>query len=387
MERPKPAPRFLLVLAVAVAIRQLSLTVALPLLAVLGPTLDGQSSLQVGLALGMFGLTQALMQIPFGQWSDQVGRRPVVLFGLGLTAAGFLVAGLADHILTLVVARALQGSGAIYSVCYAWVGDRYPPEGRSQALGLISSWAGVAGVLGFVIGPLVAAWMSIKGVFLLCSGLLVLSMVPIAWALETDGGFEETPAGHASEGQQVLAPLLWLSVCSLLSQAAIMVAFYTVPRLVKEHFGELALGLILGPATLIGVGVLRGGLTRWAKGKDERAVIRVCFLSLAVGFPMFVVPSGLGYLLGMAAIMSGYLGLVTFLPSLATRSTTTFGRGRVMGIFNTFQFAGAFLGALCAGALWNLGFVITLAGGGMVAVLGLSVFQTLGRAQPSNEIS
>ena len=126
------------------ATRMLGLFLLLPVFAVAATSLEGgQDPARVGLALGIYGLTQAFMQIPFGMVSDRLGRRPVVLFGLTLFLAGSIICALSDDIFWVTIGRAIQVSGAISAAVTAWLADATRPEVRTRAMAMIGASIGL----------------------------------------------------------------------------------------------------------------------------------------------------------------------------------------------------------------------------------------------------
>ncbi|HEY5720507.1 MAG TPA: MFS transporter, partial [Gammaproteobacteria bacterium] len=160
-------------LAVIYALRMLGLFMILPVFALYAEHLDGVTPLTVGLAISAYGLTQALFQIPFGLASDYLGRKPVIVFGLLLFAAGSVVAGLAESIEGVIVGRALQGSGAIAAAVLALAADLTREEVRTRVMAFIGASIGVAFALALVLGPVLDRWIGVPGIFML-TALLAL---------------------------------------------------------------------------------------------------------------------------------------------------------------------------------------------------------------------
>jgi len=152
-------------LATIMAFRVLGLFMILPIFSAHAMTLPGATLTRIGIALGIYGLTQALLQIPFGLWSDRIGRKPIIALGLVLFALGSIVAALASNINTLILGRALQGTGAIGSATLALVADLTRDESRSKAMAFIGLSIGMAFSIAIIIGPIIFAWYQLSGIF------------------------------------------------------------------------------------------------------------------------------------------------------------------------------------------------------------------------------
>ncbi|MGH8596904.1 MAG: MFS transporter, partial [Gammaproteobacteria bacterium] len=153
-------------LAAAFFLRVLGLFMVLPVLALYGNRLPGATPLLIGLAIGLYGCTQALLQIPFGHWSDRYGRKPVIAVGLAVFTIGGFVAASAEHIAAVILGRALQGAGAVSGATLALAADLTRPEQRIKTMAIIGISIGAAFPLAFVIGPIIDAHFGLHGVFL-----------------------------------------------------------------------------------------------------------------------------------------------------------------------------------------------------------------------------
>jgi MFS family permease len=170
-------------LAAIYAVRLLGLFLLLPVLALHAGEMPGGTPLLAGLAVGAYGLTQALMQIPFGMWSDRAGRKPLIAVGLVLHIAGSALGALATTAGALVVARVVQGLGAVSGPVTAFLADLTRPEVRTRAMFAVGISIGSSFVLSLVAGPMLAAAIGVAGVFWLIGGLGLLALALVAFAL------------------------------------------------------------------------------------------------------------------------------------------------------------------------------------------------------------
>ncbi|MCV6613631.1 MAG: MFS transporter, partial [Cellvibrionaceae bacterium] len=159
------------------AFRMLGLFMVLPVLTLYGDSYPGSNAFLLGLALGVYGLTQALLQIPFGSLSDRLGRKPLIAFGLLLFAAGSVLAASAESVYGLIAGRALQGAGAIAGTIMALVGDLTAERNRSKAMASIGVAIGVSFALATVLGPAIARSQGLSGIFWATAGLALVGLV------------------------------------------------------------------------------------------------------------------------------------------------------------------------------------------------------------------
>ena len=177
------------------ALRMLGLFMILPVFALYADELEGATPALAGLAIGIYGMTQALLQIPFGLVSDRIGRKPVIVFGLLVFAAGSVLAAEADSIYLVVAGRALQGAGAIAAAVMAFTADLVREEHRVKAMAIIGMSIGASFALAMVLGPLLNGWIGVPGIFWLTAVLAlgaigVVVFLVVCLALVMFVGFE-----------------------------------------------------------------------------------------------------------------------------------------------------------------------------------------------------
>ncbi|WP_241505905.1 MFS transporter [Parahaliea mediterranea] len=345
-------------LALLYSFRMLGLFMVLPLLAVYATELRGASPALIGLALGIYGLSQALLQIPLGWLSDRIGRRPVIVGGLLLFALGSLVAGMAESLPGVILGRALQGAGAIAGTVMALVADQTRDEQRTKAMAIVGASIGLAFTLALVIGPLVAAWGGLSAVFYLTVALALGGIAVVLFVVPTSAPAREHNEVGA-RGNLILRSLadpelLRLNAGVFILHFTLMAAFLVIPgvlegalAMARESHWQVYLAVVL--LSLLGV----VPLMRWAeRGARPRAAFAVGLMLLSLALSLLVAPPrGLLVWLGLWLFFIGFNYLEATLPSLVSKAVSPRGRGTALGLYSTCQFLGAFAGGAAGGVL------------------------------------
>ena len=340
-------------------LRLLGMFVILPVFAIYAERLPGGDNLTlVGLAIGAYGLTQALLQIPFGWWSDRYGRKPVVYIGLVIFAIGSFVAALAPDIYMVIFGRMLQGAGAISAAVIAMTADLTREDQRAKAMAMIGSTIGVAFALSLVASPWLDRMIGVPGIFAL-TGILALGAMLVMWRVIPDAPQNPPAPGRALKDfwhvltDPQLARLNW-GIFAL--HAVLMALFIVVPfglrdagLPVGEHW-QVYLPVMLGSFVLMMPAVLQAGnpvlLRRWF-------IVSIAVLLAAhLALPWL---EGSVWLLSLflLAFFAPFNALEAMLPTLTTRLAPLHAKGTAIGLYSTIQFFGTFLGASAGGILYK----------------------------------
>jgi len=343
-------------LASIFALRMLGLFLILPVFSVHARTIPGgDSPALIGLALGIYGLTQGVLQIPFGAASDRWGRKPVIVAGLLLFAAGSFIAAFADDIFWTIIGRAVQGAGAISAAVTAFIADGTREEHRTKAMAMVGASIGLTFAVSLVGAPLLYAAVGMGGLFALTGGLALVAIAVVVWVvpsapprIEHDG--PATTASVAFNPQ-----LLRLNFGIFALHTVQMAMFVVVPVLLVER-AQLPLPKhwwVYLPVVLVSFGLMMPPIM----AAERRSRMRVLFLS-AVGL-LLVVQLGLmlhapsltwiaGWLL---LFFVGFNILEASLPSLVSRVAPSSSKGLALGIYNTTQSVGLFAGGALGGVV------------------------------------
>lgn len=347
-------------LALLYSFRMLGLFMVLPLLALYAADMPGSSPALIGLALGIYGLTQALLQIPFGWLSDQIGRKPVIVGGLLLFALGSVVAGMADSIQGIVLGRTLQGAGAIASTVMALVADLTREEQRTKAMAVVGMSIGLSFTVALILGPVVAAAGGLSAVFWFTAALalagigIVLLLVPTPAA----HGMEHTDVGTRAGliGQSLRdGALLRLNFGVFTLHFILMACFLVVPGFLEQTVGihRSHHWYVYLPALLLSIaGMVPLMIVAERGGRPHQMFLLGIVLLLAAVAMLGFTSNALVFYAALWLFFVGFNYLEATLPSLVSKTVFAGGKGTAMGVYSTCQFLGAFAGG--AGGGWLL---------------------------------
>jgi len=347
--------RAVLALAGIYATRMLGLFSLLPVMALYASGLPGVTPLEVGLAVGAYGLTQAILQIPLGHWSDRIGRHPVIALGLLLFLAGSLLGALApslpNPVWWVIAARAVQGAGAVSGPVTALLADLTRPEVRTRAMAFIGISIGLCFVVSLLGAPVVAARVGIGGLFWGMAGLAVIALVLLQFAVPRPAPIPRELGDAGASGEP-----LWPWQLGMFFLHAILTAtFVGVPLALRDL---LALPTALHwqvylPVFLVSLGGT-AALVLWSeRSRHPDGVMRygIAGLVFAQGSMALFHHSTWVLGAGLTLFFMAFNFLEARLPARLSQAAGPARRGQAMGVFATLQFLGAFVGGLLGGVL------------------------------------
>lgn len=359
--------------------RMLGLFLILPVFALFADELPGATPLLTGLAVGIYGLTQAMLQIPFGLLSDRIGRKPVIFGGLLLFAFGSVVAAMADDILWIIVGRALQGSGAVAAAVMALAADLTREEQRTKVMASIGMTIGFSFMLAMIIGPAINGWVGVSGIFWLTAMLALVGMALVALVVPTPSvsrvhrDAEPVPALFGRVLRH--ADLLRLDFGIFALHLILTALFLAVPLALRDAGLPAAEHTLLYlPLMLVSIlGMLPFVILAEKKQKMKPVFLGAVAVLAIVQLALWQTAQGLWPLIiGVGVFFTAFNLLEATLPSLVSKTAPADAKGTAMGVYSTSQFAGAFAGGLVGGWVhqqWGLQAVFLF--GALVAVAWL----------------
>jgi predicted MFS family arabinose efflux permease len=349
-------------LAAIYMLRMLGFFMILPVFALYAQDeLVGSTALLVGVALGIYGLTQAALQVPFGLLSDRIGRKPVIAFGLLIFAAGSVVAAMSDHIVGVILGRSLQGAGAIAAALMALTADLTREQHRTKAMAVIGMSIGLSFALSLLLAPLLDHWLGVRGIFWLTAGLALTGLLVLFLLVPT-------PERSSVHRDAELVPALFSSVIRdpqlLRLDAGIFVlhmlitaTFLVVPQLLQDvlglpvasHWQVYLAVLVLSVAGMVPAIIIG----------EKKQQVRGFFLAAVSLLVVSLTALALFHEHGPVLLVMFYLFFLGFnyleatLPSLVSRLAPADRKGTALGVYSSSQFMGSFVGGALGG--WIMG--------------------------------
>lgn len=344
--------RAVVTLASLFSLRMIGLFMIMPVFAIYGRSLADATPFLIGLAVGIYALAQALLQIPLSQLSDRIGRKRLVLAGMLLFAIGGAIAALSTNIWGVIIGRAIQGAGAISGVVMALLADLTRVEQRTKAMAAIGMSIGVSFGLAFVAGPLLAGHFGLSGLFWTTSIMGLGGMAVCYWLVPNPvTAVKQVPSTYWEQFRDALAhrELLRLN-WGIFSLHLIMAAFFmSVPVLLKNNGGlDASLhGWVYLPVLFLSFLTIVPAIIVAEKKRRMKGVFvsAIAMLVLSMIWLSFLRGSLTQIVTGLVLFFIGFNLLEALLPSLVSKICPAGSKGTAMGIYSTSQFLGAFIGS------------------------------------------
>ncbi len=343
-------------LAMIYVFRMLGLFMILPVFALYAEHLPGATPFLMGLAIGIYGLTQAVLQVPFGMLSDRIGRKPVILIGLLIFAAGSLIAGYASSIEGIILGRAIQGGGAIASALMALAADLSREEHRTKMMAVIGASIGAAFALSMVLGPVLNDLIGISGIFY-STAVLALVGIAILYLFVPDPQYSYFHRDAQLETQSLFSvikntQLLRLDLGILILHFVLMCVFLVLPLVLQN---EMAMAAdrhwqIYLPVFVLSLVIMVPFIIIAERKQSMKAVFNGAIVSLIIAALIFLYSQSFWVtVLALVIFFAGFNLLEASLPSLISKTAPATLKGTAMGVYSSSQFFGAFAGGSVGG--------------------------------------
>lgn len=358
-------------LASIYALRMMGLFMILPVFALYAEELQGTTPALVGLAIGIYGLTQAALQIPFGMLSDRLGRKKIITFGLLIFAVGSVVAATADSISGVIFGRALQGAGAIAAAIMALTADLTREEHRLSAMAVIGISIGISFMVSLILGPIFNHWIGVDGIFWLTAALALCAIGVLNFIVPNpvQSTFHRDTMTAPQQLRQVVkdAQLVRLDLGVLILHMMLTATFVVLPLSLRDVAGLSTENhwLVYAPVMLLSMIMMIPFVIIAEKKRRMKEVFGAAIMTLAVAevVLIFMHQSIAGIVFSLFMFFVAFNVLEATLPSLVAKMVEPDRKGTAMGVFSSSQFSGAFFGGVLGG--WLHGAF------GMEAVFGL----------------
>jgi predicted MFS family arabinose efflux permease len=354
-------------LAALYSLRMLGLFLVLPVMSLYGMQYEGSTPMLIGLAMGIYGATQAVLQMPLGILSDRISRKSVIVGGLAMFILGSVVAALSTSIYGLIIGRALQGSGAISGALMAMVSDLTSEQNRTKAMATIGASIGVSFAVAMLLGPVLTTHFGgLSGLFW-ATALLGLAGMALLFFVLPEPPVETLHCPHRDT--LPVPALLWrvlrdpqlvrLNIGIYCLHMVLMASFVVVPHLLekqlgldRQHHWEVYLP-ILGGSFIAMIPLMVIG--------EKKGLVKQVFIFAVSALVFSLLFLGAAYQFNAALLSGLFLFFFAFnlleaqLPSLVSKQTFVGGRGTAMGVYSTSQFLGIFTGGALGGFMLHLG--------------------------------
>ncbi len=354
--------RVVLSVAFIMACRLLGLFMILPVFAQEGAHLAGATAINIGFAMGVYGLLQGCLQIPMGALSDKYGRRLIITAGLSFFAIGSVVAALSSGICGVIIGRALQGAGAVGSSLLALLSDFIPDERRSTAMATVGAVIGLSFLLALIIGPTLVHHLHLSGLFWLMLLLAIMAIAVLWLVLPKPERLLSDPVAQgvqisAVDNVRALFPLWGIDLGILLQHAIMTALFVVLPVIFKQTF-QLSYQqqsfwyLIL---LFVAFVMILPGVIYAERRRQMRLMLRLGVLMTAVScLAVFCGQDQLAFILvALLFYFAAFTLLESLLPSCVAKMAPLKLRGVAMGIYSSAQYLGIFIGGCLGGWLMH----------------------------------
>lgn len=350
-------------IAALFSFRMLGLFMLIPVFTVYANQLTAATPTLIGIALGSYGLSQGLLQIPFGMLSDRLGRKPIITLGLILFTCGSLLGAYTTSIYGMIIARSIQGTGAIGSVLIALLADLTPDEQRTKAMAIIGMTIGLSFSLAMVLSPAIAHHFGLAGIFYLTSFLAVLGLILLHVVIPTPKKelFHLDSKANPALIKQVLSnPHLQRLNIGIFCQHFILTStFFGIPLILQQQIklGHLSQQWHFYLPLMLLSFIMMIPLLTFAEKKRQ---VKVVFITAVITTCLcqFILAFTYQSWFAICALLFGYFIVFNFLeaslPSLISRQASAESKGTAMGLYSSSQFLAIFAGGSTAGFMYQL---------------------------------
>jgi MFS family permease len=349
-------------IAAIFSFRMLGLFMLIPVFTAFAAHLQNASPALLGLALGSYGLSQGVLQIPFGMLSDRYGRKPLLTIGLLFFAGGSLLGALSSSIYTMIFARTLQGAGAIGSVLIALLADLTPEEQRTQAMAVIGMTIGLSFSLAMVASPVLTSYFGLSGIFYLTTILALLGLLLLNTIIPTplQEPFQVNRTQNPSLFKTVInnKHLQRLNIGIFFQHFILTATFYAIPILLEQQVKQAHLIqqwyfylplMVFSFVAMIPFILL-------AEKKQQMKLVFLMSVLITIISQLLLAFTNQHWLVFCALMFFYFVAfniLEATLPSLISKQAEARSKGTAMGIYSTSQFLGIFIGGVAAGLLYQ----------------------------------
>lgn len=343
-------------LALVFFLRMLPLFMVLPVLSLSEDSYTHATPQLLGLALGVYGITQAGLQIPFGALSDRWGRKPMIVLGLIIFGVGSLIAATADSVYGLIIGRLLQGAGAVAAAIMALAADLTSEESRTKAMACIGVSIGAAFCLAFILGPILYTYIGIKGLFYLsaCFSILAIIVLLIIVPNPEKKSQNINPFNlEVIKSVFVNPTLIKLDISIFSSHLILMANFVVIPITLRDsmHLAPITHWQVYLSAIFLSLFIMVPCIIFGERLNKEKLFLILSIILIMfsqIGLALFALDLNF-FVIFLVLFFGPFNYLEALLPSEVSKTTLEHTKGTALGVYSTSQFIGIFIGGLAGG--------------------------------------
>lgn len=375
-------------LALTLGLRMFGVSLFLPVFTLYAKEFTS-SGMLIGFAFGVYGLVQAILQIPVGMLSDRLGRKKIIILGLFVYLIGSIIAAQTHNIYLLIFARALQGAGAISGAVYAYIADVVEKDKRNRAMGLLGMPFGIAFGLGIVLGPILGSMWGIPSLFWLCAFLIGCSIIYVTVTLEEQPVHAPQAASFKfflNDAYSIVSNvrLFQINLGGFITNFFMTGTFVVLPMLLQRHKDMSDFWQIIIPMVVLGTLIMLWSAKRGDAGKSKM-LTQIAHLLLAFSALIYMTPYFHSLIIASIMFFAGFSMLQPLLSAGVTTVANADKVGGTSGLYNMSQFFGTFLGGFLGGLFVDNNinvFLLILAGLGFLGTIYVSRAFSTDRTKP-----
>jgi predicted MFS family arabinose efflux permease len=342
-------------LSLIISLRFLGLFIVLPVLSVYALRLEGSSEFLVGITVGGYALTQMFLQVPFGILSDKIGRKTTILIGLIIFIVGSLICAFGDHIYTLIVGRLLQGAGAIGAVGTAMISDMVKEEVRAKAMAIMGGCIAASFAISMMAGSVIGGYYGVDKLFLITAGLSFLAIVILYTKVPNPPKIVHSYGADEAQLKHILKDidLMKMNITNMLQKGMMTLAFMVIPIIMTTTYGfeKKELWMVYLPAMICGVLAMGPSAILGEKKHKAKEMLILGIVLFSISFLMMgYADTSTWFIAGVVLFFIGFNIHEPLMQSMASKYAKIHQKGAALGVFNSFGYAGTFVGGVFGGA-------------------------------------
>jgi len=343
-------------ISLLLAIRTLAVSLIIPILSIYAIEISGSTSSLAGVAIGIFGISQTLLQIPMGFLSDKWGRRQTVILGLSIYLFGTILSGFSRNIYHLIVARMISGAGGVTGVTIAWLTDGIDKGKRNSALSYVGISIGTAVIIGFTLSPIIAGRLGLPILFYISGALISFLLLYIVCFIEDNHykynlniNFNKKSISAILKNRDIIR----LNLTGLIESLSLTSIFFIMPLLIKNEIGIINMWKIYIPVSVVGTIFMY----YFAQKADKNGTVNIALIAILFSIIGVILPilfdDFYSIITSFILVYSGHCILSPILFAAVSKYPNKQLRGSAIGTINTFQFVGTSIGGFMSGIIYE----------------------------------